>query len=87
MVASAEVSVIVPCYNEAENITPIVTALRRILSCYAWEVIFVDDHSPDGTIHIIRSLACHDYRVRGLCRMGRKGLSSAVIEGIMSSSA
>ena len=87
MVAAAEVSVIVPCYNESENITPIVTALRRVLSCYAWEVIFVDDYSPDGTIHIIRSLACHDYRVRGLCRLGRKGLSSAVIEGIMSSSA
>lgn len=86
-VVPAEVSVIVPCYNEVDNIKPVVMALRRVLQDYAWEVIFVDDHSPDGTIQAVRSLAHDDCRVRGLCRIGRKGLSSAVIEGVMASSA
>lgn len=82
-----DVSIVVPCYNEVENVRPLVEALRRVLADYAWEVIFVDDNSPDGTIRAVHDLAGEDQRVRGLRRIGRKGLSSAVIEGILSSSA
>jgi dolichol-phosphate mannosyltransferase len=61
--------------------------LRKVLDGRRWEVIFVDDNSPDGTSDVVRALAQEDSRVRGLCRIGRRGLSSAVIEGALSSSA
>ncbi|RBM05251.1 glycosyltransferase [Novacetimonas cocois] len=81
------ISVVVPCYNERDNIRPMIDALHRALAGREWEVIFVDDDSPDGTIHVVRQLGARDARVRGLLRLGRRGLSSAVIEGILSSSA
>lgn len=86
-VGSPDISVIVPCYNEVRNVAPLVQALDRALSGRRWEVVFVDDNSPDGTTEAVRALARQDARVRGLCRIGRRGLSSAVIEGVLSSSA
>ena len=53
----------------------------------AWEVIFVDDNSPDGTWDVVRALARQDTRVRCIRRIGRRGLSGACIEGILASSA
>ena len=53
----------------------------------AWEVIFVDDNSPDGTWNVVRDLARQDSRVRCIRRIGRRGLSGACIEGILASSA
>ncbi len=85
--ASPEISIIVPCYNEVENIGPLVDALETTLTDIKWEVIFVDDNSPDGTIEVVRKLAQNNPAVRGLHRIGRRGLSSAVIEGALSSSA
>lgn len=79
-------SVVVPAYREAENIMPLVRALDTALQGVSWEVIFVDDDSPDGTSQAVRALAADDRRVRGLRRIGRRGLSGAVIEGILSSS-
>jgi dolichol-phosphate mannosyltransferase len=84
---SPEISVVVPCFRERDNVRPLVAALDAALSGRRWEVIFVDDDSPDGTIDEIRTLAALDGRVRGLRRVGRRGLSSAVIEGVLSSSA
>ncbi|WP_408873174.1 glycosyltransferase [Gluconobacter roseus] len=83
----AELSVIVPCYNEVANVAPMVAALGSALEGRKWEVIFVDDSSPDGTAAEVSRIARLDPRVRVLCRVGRRGLSSAVIEGILSSSA
>lgn len=82
-----ELSVIVPTYNEALNIGALVSALHRALVHIRWEVIFVDDDSPDGTIDVVRKLGADDDRVRGLRRLARRGLSGAVIEGICASSA
>src|SRR4029077_16685045 len=53
----------------------------------SWEVIFVDDNSPDGTWDVVRALARKDSRVRCIRRIGRRGLSGACIEGILASSA
>ncbi len=83
----AELSVVVPTYNEAENVGEIVQRLRDCLVGIAWEVIFVDDDSPDGTFEAVRSLASTDYRVRLLHRIGRRGLSTACIEGMQASTA
>lgn len=86
-VRAAQLSVVVPCYRERENVRPLVAALDAALAGRDWEVIFVDDDSPDGTSAEIRALAATDPRVRGLRRIGRRGLSSAVIEGVLASSA
>ncbi|TAK98270.1 MAG: glycosyltransferase family 2 protein [Rhodospirillaceae bacterium] len=80
-------TVVVPCYNERANVAPMVAALDAALSGLTWEVVFVDDDSPDGTAQAVREIARVDSRVRCLRRIGRRGLSSAVIEGTLSSSA
>ncbi|GBQ35636.1 dolichol-phosphate mannosyltransferase [Komagataeibacter saccharivorans] len=80
-------SIIIPCYNERGNIEPLFNGVARAVTRYDWEQIFVDDSSPDGTIDEVWRLAQMDSRVRGILRVGRRGLSSAVIEGILSSSA
>jgi dolichol-phosphate mannosyltransferase len=82
-----ELSVIVPAFNERENVVALLDRLRSVLQNVAWEVIYVDDDSPDGTADVVRACAQLDRRVRCIQRVGRRGLSSAVIEGILASSA
>jgi dolichol-phosphate mannosyltransferase len=82
---AAELSIIVPTFNERENVTNLITAVSEALPCISWEMIFVDDNSPDGTASFVREIARIDPRVRCLHRVGRRGLSSACVEGIMSS--
>ena len=84
---SSELTIIIPTYNERENIQTTVACLNIALQGVNWEVIFVDDDSPDGTADAVRNLAQTDRRIRCLQRIKRKGLSSACIEGIMASSA
>lgn len=85
--ATAELSVIVPTFNERDNVEEVVSRLDRCLQGKAWEVIFVDDNSPDRTAAQIREMAQRDPRVRCIQRVGRRGLSSACVEGMLSSSA
>ena len=82
-----ELSVVIPTYKERQNIAPLLAALRTSLQGINWEVIFVDDHSPDHTADEVRALALSNPRVRILERVGRRGLSSACIEGMMASPA
>jgi dolichol-phosphate mannosyltransferase len=83
----AELSVVVPVFNERANVAPLVARLGQVLAGLRWEVIFVDDDSPDGTAEEARRIAGADPRVRCIRRVGRRGLASAVIEGALSSSA
>jgi dolichol-phosphate mannosyltransferase len=76
-----ELSVVVPTFNERDNVAAVVERLDRTLASIAWEVIFVDDASPDGTAQAVRALARADPRVRLISRHNRRGLSSAVVEG------
>lgn len=85
--ASPVLSVVVPCYNERPNVVPMIAALEAALAGLVWEVIYVDDNSPDGTAQEVRRLARQDSRIRCIRRIGRRGLASAVIEGALSSSA
>src|SRR5580658_4846902 len=80
-------SVIVPSYNERPNVAPMIAKLDAALVGIEWEVIYVDDNSPDGTAAEVRRIARADPRVRCIRRVGRRGLASAVIEGVLSSSA
>lgn len=83
----ATLSVVVPTYNEAQNVPLLVERLERVLEGTRWEVVFVDDDSPDGTAAVAQGLARTRDNVRCLVRVGRRGLSRAVIEGILSTSA
>jgi dolichol-phosphate mannosyltransferase len=87
MSPAAELSVVIPCFNERGNVAELVRRLEATLAGIAWEAIFVDDDSPDGTAAEIRRIAAADSRIRCLRRIGRRGLSSAVIEGALASSA
>jgi dolichol-phosphate mannosyltransferase len=73
--------------NERDNVRPLVQRLREALDGIDWDVIFVDDDSPDGTAAEVRMVSQEDSRVRVVQRIGRNGLSSACIEGMMASSA
>ncbi|GLR89884.1 glycosyltransferase family 2 protein [Bradyrhizobium iriomotense] len=84
---SPELSVVVPTFNERDNVTVLYRRLEASLAGIAWEVVFVDDNSPDGTWDVVRALARRDSRVRCIRRIGRRGLSGACIEGILASSA
>ncbi len=82
-----ELTIVVPSFNERDNVEPLIERLGAALGDIAWEVIYVDDDSPDGTAATIRAIAQRDRRVRCVHRIGRRGLSTAVIEGIQASSA
>ena len=76
---------VVPVLNERDNVAPLVDRLRTTLDGIAWEVVFVDDGSNDGTRDAVAALGLADNRVRMLHRRGRRGLASAFIEGVESS--
>lgn len=80
-------AIVVPTFNEHGNVAELVRRLHRTLGELDWEVVFVDDDSPDGTSAVVRNLACRDRRVRCVQRLGRRGLSSACIEGVLATSA
>jgi dolichol-phosphate mannosyltransferase len=82
-----QLSVVVPTFNERDNVTTLFRKLEATLTGVAWEVVFVDDNSPDRTWEVVRDLARQDSRVRCIRRIGRRGLSGACIEGILASSA
>ena len=82
-----ELSVIVPTFNERENIADLIGLLAECLGDRSWEVVFVDDDSPDGTADVVREHAAADSRVRCLQRIGRRGLSSACVEGMLATTA
>jgi dolichol-phosphate mannosyltransferase len=82
-----ELTVIVPTRDEYDNVRPVYEALCRTLEGIDWEAIFVDDDSQDGTPEAVCRFASLDRRVRCIQRIGRRGLASACVEGILASSA
>ena len=85
--SAPELAVVIPVLNESDNVAPIVERLSRVLADIRWEAIFVDDDSPDGTADVVRALARLQGNIRCVQRLGRRGLASACIEGILSSAA
>src|SRR5882757_6374190 len=84
---TAELSVVVPTFGERGNVAELVRRLDASLAGIAWEAVFVDDNSPDGTAAAVKEIAAHDPRVRCLRWVGRRGLAGACIGGILSSAA
>ena len=82
--AVPELVIVIPTFNERDNIAPLLEKLERALEGISWEAVFVDDDSTDGTIEVLRQACAADRRVRSVRRLGRRGLASAVVEGIQS---
>jgi len=79
------VSVIIPTYNEKDNIAPLLARIDKALSGYDYEVLIVDDNSSDGTIEIASELASR-YPVKVIVRQNERGLATAVVHGLRAAS-
>jgi len=84
-IAPPVLTIVIPTLNERDNIEPLVELLMVTLREVTWEAIFVDDDSRDGTSEHVRVLARSNPRIRCLQRIGRRGLATACIEGILAS--
>lgn len=82
-----QLAVIIPTLNEYENIQELLRRLEECLANIAWEAMFVDDDSTDRTAELVREISRQNPRVRCIHRIGRRGLSSAVTEGMLATSA
>src|SRR3954452_10881823 len=82
-----ELAVILPTFNERENLPVITERLHSVLTGIDYEIVIVDDDSPDGTAALGRQLAQNDWRIRVVHRINRRGLASACVEGMLASSA
>ena len=80
-------TIVVPSYQEAANLPVLIPRLADALGDIAWEVMVVDDDSPDGGAALVKAWAARDPRIRCIRRVGRRGLSGACIEGILASAA
>jgi dolichol-phosphate mannosyltransferase len=87
LASDTKLTVVVPTFNESRNVAEMVRRLDKTLADISWEIIFVDDASPDGTADVVRSLAREDRRVRLISRHNRRGLASAVVEGALAAAA
>lgn len=86
---SAEIAIVVPLYNEAENVRPLVEELCRVFAreTRSWEIVLVDDASKDATWQEILNQQTANPRVRGLRHQENRGQSAAVWTGICGSQA
>jgi dolichol-phosphate mannosyltransferase len=82
-----ELTVVIPTFNERANVSILIGRLHTVLASVAWEVIFVDDDSPDATAALVKAIGEKDSRVRCIRRIKRRGLAGACIEGMLASQA
>ena len=77
-----KLTVVIPTLNEVDNVGPLVAKLEKVLQPISWSALFVDDDSTDGTYELLRTLAYGRPHIQAIRRIGRRGLSSACIEGM-----
>lgn len=82
-----KLAIVLPTLDERDNIAPLVARIENALGPDGWEVIVVDDDSPDGTADAAREISLKNGRVRVIQRIGRRGLASAAIEGMLATAA
>ena len=87
MSTAPELALIVPTFNERGNLREVLRQVAAALGDTPWELIFVDDSSPDGTAALAQEIGREDARVRCIHRIGRRGLAGACIEGFLATSA
>ncbi len=76
------VSIILPTYNERENIADLIGTIKRVLHGLSFEIIVVDDNSPDGTWKVVEEISANDSRVKLIRRIDERGLATAIVRGI-----
>lgn len=81
-----KLSIILPTYNEKENIIPLIESLKENLKDYEKEIIVIDDNSPDGTGKLIRGFSNKHNDVKCIIRENERGLASAILRGVTESS-
>ena len=79
------VSIIIPTYNEVDNVRQLIRELHDALQGMDYQIVVVDDNSPDGTYYAVKHIAERDSRILLLWRPGKLGLASAVIHGFKAS--
>ena len=77
------ISIVIPTFNEVENIVPLLKKLTSILNDFEYEIVVVDDDSPDGTSDEVNKYMKNNKRIKLITRIGRSGLSSAIKEGLI----
>jgi dolichol-phosphate mannosyltransferase len=82
-----ELTIVIPTFNERDNVPVMIERLRGLPVGIDWEAVFVDDDSPDGTASVARTAGEADARIRCIRRIGRRGLSGALLEGMLASQA
>jgi len=83
LVPSPLLTVVVPTFNERDNVRPIIARIENALGDISFRILFVDDNSPDKTAEAVRSASEETPFVDLLLRRNRRGLSGACIEGIL----
>lgn len=78
------ISIIIPTYEERDNIVKLIPAIHDVLNGYDYELIIVDDNSPDGTANTAEALS-NIYPIRVLRRDRKLGLASAILHGFQNS--
>ncbi|RLE05050.1 MAG: polyprenol monophosphomannose synthase [Candidatus Aminicenantes bacterium] len=73
--------VMIPTYNEKDNIIPLIEEILALNNQYNYQVLVVDDNSPDGTAQIVKTKFGQDPRVKTLVRLKRRGRGAAGIDG------
>ncbi len=86
-IPAPEIAIILPTFNERHNLPVLIERIGRLLDGEDWEILVVDDNSPDGTSAVARQLGQRDRRIRCIRRIARRGLAGACIEGMLSSQA
>ncbi|TSC80383.1 MAG: dolichol-phosphate mannosyltransferase [Candidatus Peregrinibacteria bacterium Gr01-1014_25] len=79
-------SLVIPTYNEAQSLPQLLAEIRTVLGSIDYEVIVVDDDSPDQTWAVAERLGADDHRIRVVRRTNERGLSSAVVTGFAAAS-
>ena len=77
------ISIVIPTFNEVENIIPLLKNLTALVNDFEYEIIIVDDDSPDGTSDAVNKYMKFNKRIKLITRIGRSGLSSAIKEGLI----
>src|ERR1700674_333391 len=85
--AAPELTIVVPTLNERDNVPNLAERIGAALIGIDWELMFVDDDSPDGTAAIAKTMGRSDARIRCIRRIGRRGLAGACLEGMLASQA
>ncbi len=77
------ISIVIPTFNEVKNIIPLIKNLTVLISNFDYEIIVVDDDSPDGTAEEVYKYMKSNEKIKLITRIGRSGLSSAIKEGLI----